>query len=76
MIIEDHAVTLIGVVVGLGVGYVLTRFLRTMLFGLEPEDPIAMVSTALLLMIVSLIAAFILALRASRMDPIQALRHE
>jgi predicted permease len=69
-------VTLVGVVVGLGVGYMLTRFLRTMLFGLEPEDPVAMVSAALLLMIVSLVAAFIPALRASRMDPMRALRRE
>jgi predicted permease len=69
-------VTLVGVVLGLGAGYLLTRFLRTMLFGLVPEDPVAMVSAALLLMIVSLVAAFIPALRASRMDPMRALRRE
>jgi predicted permease len=73
---QASRVTLIGVVVGLGVGYVLTRFMRTMLFGLEPNDPLAMVSAALLLMVVSFIAAFIPALRASRMEPTQALRHE
>jgi predicted permease len=73
---QASRITLIGVVVGLGVGYVLTRFLRTILFGLGPEDPIAMISAALLLMTVSLIAAFIPALRASRMDPMQALRRE
>lgn len=73
---QASRITLIGVVVGLGVGYVLTRFLRTILFGLEPEDPIAMISAALLLMSVSLIAAFIPALRASRMDPMQTLRRE
>lgn len=69
-------VTLIGVVVGLVVGFGLTRFLRTMLFGLKPDDPIAMISAALLLIVVSLIAAFIPALRASRLEPMQALRHE
>lgn len=73
---EAFRVTLVGVVVGLGVGFMLTRFLRTMLFGLKPDDPVAMVSAALLLMVVSLIAAFIPALRASRMEPMQALRHE
>jgi predicted permease len=69
-------VTLIGVVVGLAVGYGLTRFLRTMLFGLKPDDPVAMISAAFLLIVVSLIAAFIPALRASRLEPMQALRHE
>ncbi len=69
-------VTLIGIVVGLAVGFGLTRFLRTMLFGLQPDDPLAMISAALLLVVVSLIAAFIPALRASRLEPMQALRHE
>jgi predicted permease len=73
---QTSRVTLTGVVVGLGAGYLLTRLLRTMLFGLEPEDPVAMVSAALLLMIVSLVAAFIPALRASRMNPMQALRRD
>jgi ABC-type antimicrobial peptide transport system permease subunit len=73
---QASRVTLIGVVVGLGAGYLLTRLLRTMLFGLEPEDPVAMISAALLLMFVSLVAAFIPALRAARLNPVQALRHE
>lgn len=73
---QASRVTLTGVVVGLGVGYALTRFLRAMLFGLEPEDPAAMASAALLLMAVSLVAALIPALRASRLDPMQALRRD
>jgi predicted permease len=73
---EAFRVTLVGVVVGLSVGFMLTRLLRTMLFGLKPDDPIAMISAALLLMVVSLIAAFIPALRASRLEPMQALRRE
>jgi predicted permease len=73
---EAFRLTLIGVVVGLGVGYLLSRLMRSMLFGLEPSDPIAMVSAALLLMTVSLIAAFLPALRASRMEPTLALRQE
>ncbi|MGH9916092.1 MAG: FtsX-like permease family protein, partial [Pyrinomonadaceae bacterium] len=73
---EAFRMKLVGVVVGLGVGFVFTRFLRTMLFGLRPDDPIAMISAALLLMVVSLIAAFVPALRASRLEPMEALRHE
>jgi predicted permease len=73
---EAFWVTLVGVVLGLGVGFLLTQYLRTMLFGLKPDDPIAMVSATLLLMVASLLAAFIPALRASRMEPTQALRYE
>ncbi|MBA3805782.1 MAG: FtsX-like permease family protein, partial [Acidobacteria bacterium] len=73
---EAFWVTLVGVVAGLAVGFMLTRSLRSMLFGLQPDDPVAMVSAALLLIFVSLTAAFIPALRASRMEPTQALRYE
>ena len=73
---EALRVTVIGVVVGLGAGFMLTQFLQTMLFGLKPNDPIAMVCAALLLLVVSLTSAFIPALRASRLEPTQALRYE
>jgi predicted permease len=73
---EALRVTVIGVVVGLGAGFMLTQFLQTMLFGLKPNDPIAMVGAALLLLVVSLTSAFIPALRASRLEPTQALRYE
>ena len=73
---EACGVTLSGVAVGLAAALLLTRFLSTMLFGLKPNDPIAMMRGALLLVLVSMIAAFVPALRASRFEPIQALRHE
>jgi predicted permease len=73
---EAFRVTLAGVVLGLGVGFVLNKYLRTMLFGLKPDDPFAMASAALLVTVVSLIAALVPSLRASRMKPTEALRHE
>ena len=73
---EAFWVTLVGVVAGLGSGFVLTRYLRTMLFELTPDDPITMTGAALLLTVVSLSAAFIPALRASRLEPSEALRCE
>ena len=73
---EALRVTLAGIVVGLGAAFLLTGYLRAMLFGLKPDDPVAMVSAGLLLLVVSLVAAFIPALRASRLEPMQALRHD
>lgn len=73
---EAFQMTVAGAVAGLTIAVVLTRFLHSMLFGLEPNDPVTLVSVALLLMAMALIAAFVPALRASRVEPIQALRHE
>jgi ABC-type antimicrobial peptide transport system permease subunit len=47
-----------------------------MLFGLKPNDPATLVSAALLLFAAALLAGFIPARRASRVQPMQALRHE
>ena len=65
-----------GVVAGLGAALLLTRFLRTMLFGLKPNDPATLVSAGALLFAVALLAGWAPALRASKVQPMQALRHE
>ena len=65
-----------GVVVGLGTAWLLTRFLKTMLFGLKPSDPLTMVIAGAMLFAVAVLAGFIPARRASRVEPMQALRHE
>jgi ABC-type antimicrobial peptide transport system permease subunit len=65
-----------GTIVGLIAAMWLTRFIRVMLYGLGSTDALTVVSTALLLVAVSLIAAFAPARRASRIDPIRALRHD
>ena len=71
--------TLIGIALGLGAAYVLTKYLESltsMLFGVQPTDPLTYAVTAALLIAVSLIACFVPARRATRVDPLVALRYE
>jgi predicted permease len=65
-----------GIGIGIVGGLVLTRFLSSMLFGVTPRDPTTFVCIAALLMAVALLACYIPASRAMRVDPMVALRHE
>ena len=71
---EGAAQAAIGLVIGLGASLALMRGLRTMLFGIEPTDPITLVSVGVALMLVALLAVAVPALRAMRVDPVTALR--
>jgi len=76
---QGMTLTLIGVALGLGGAYVLMKYLETltkMLFGVEPRDPLTYVVTAALLTVVALLASFIPARRATKVDPMVALRYE
>jgi putative ABC transport system permease protein len=66
----------IGVVVGLAGARLLTRFLRELLFGVSPFDPVTFGTMAALLLLVTLAACFVPAHRATRVDPLIALRYE
>ena len=68
--------TLIGVVLGLGASFGLTRFLRSLLIGITSTDALTFSTVATLLCAVALFACFIPARRAMRVDPMVALRHE
>ncbi len=68
--------TLIGLAVGIGGAVTLTRVLSSLLFGVSATDPLTFAAVAILLAIVSVLAGWIPARRASRVDPMVALRYE
>ncbi len=66
----------IGVLIGFSAAFVLTRFLEGMLFQVSKSDPSSLIVTALILLAITAVASFLPALRATRVQPINALRHE
>jgi putative ABC transport system permease protein len=73
---QGLAMALAGIVLGLAGSLALTRLLTTQLFGVSPTDPVVITTVALALAAVSLLACLIPAVRATRVDPIEALRSE
>ena len=67
---------LLGVVIGLVGAFTLTRFLAHLLFGITPGDPGTFVGVVSLLLAVALLACYIPAYRAAKIDPMEALRYE
>jgi len=73
---EGGRVALIGIVVGLVAAVALTKYVQTLLFNVGRFDAVAFAGTAAVMFVVALLASYIPALRASRVDPIIALRAE
>lgn len=67
---------LIGVVIGIGVALVLTRLMSSMLFGITAFDPATLVIVSTGIVVVALLASYVPAVNATRLDPIVALRNE
>jgi putative ABC transport system permease protein len=66
----------IGIAAGIAGALALTRFLRGLLFGISPTDPATFAGVALALLLLALLACYVPARRAMRVDPMVALRHE
>jgi putative ABC transport system permease protein len=73
---QGVALVSIGLAVGLAGALVLTRSLEKLLFGVRPSDPVSFAAVAVLLLAVGLAASYFPARRATRVDPIIALRYE
>jgi putative ABC transport system permease protein len=73
---QGMVLAIVGVVIGLVASYWLTQFLSSFLFGVTAKDLLVFTGTPLVLALVALIAAWVPAERASRVDPIEALRYE
>jgi predicted permease len=67
---------LIGVIIGLAGSLAVTRAIQSLLFGVTPSDPLTLAAVMLLLVVVALLACYIPARRAAKVDPMVALRYE
>ena len=76
MLREGMGLVLIGLGLGLAGSFALTRVMRGMLFGVTPTDATTFVSVSAVLIVVALLACYFPARRATRVDPLVALRYE
>ncbi len=73
---QGAALTLLGTAAGVIGAFALTRLMASLLFGVRPTDALTFISVSAILAAVALCASFIPAQRATKVDPMQALRHE
>ena len=73
---QGMRLALVGVVLGIAAAFGLTRFLASFLFGVKSWDPLVFVTVPLILALVALLAVWLPAMRASKLNPLQALRVE
>ena len=77
MVVQQGAVLIVlGLAIGLAVAFAVTRLIASLLFGVTAKDPFTFAAVAVLLALVALLACYVPALRATRVDPMEALRCE
>jgi ABC-type antimicrobial peptide transport system permease subunit len=76
VVFQGMRLALAGVAIGIAAAFGLTRFIATLLFGIEAWDPMVFITVPVFLSVVALFAVWLPARRASRINPIDALRHE
>ena len=73
---QGMSLTIVGLVLGIAIGSVATRVLSDLLYGVTARDPLTFVGVPILLLVVAFLACYIPARRATRIDPLVALRYE
>jgi putative ABC transport system permease protein len=76
VLFQSGRITLVGLSLGLCLSFATNQLLSSQLFGLSPHDPLLLIIMSATLLLVSLLASLIPALRATRVDPMVALRYE
>jgi len=73
---EGIKLALVGALIGLGGAWALTRLMKNLLFGVSPTDPLTFIVIPLALTLVALLACWIPAWQATKVDPLIAIRNE
>jgi putative ABC transport system permease protein len=73
---DGMLLTGLGTILGVGAALAVTRLIRSFLFGVTPQDPITFAAAAILIDIVAMLACWLPARKAAKVDPMVALRYE
>ena len=76
VVTQGMTLALTGTAIGLAAAFVLTRSMGTLLFGVTPTDPLTFIAVPLGLVLVAFVASYLPARRATKVDPVTALRGE